>query len=403
MPDKDLRKQALRGGKTTSKKAERQSKESTPASSRPSSTRASRAASRIASRDVSDDDDAYSSLSDETNQSINSVDAFLENDEFRETDHEALKARLRERIEQILERKGSSAESREIALQHYNRMLTSHHCGDVLYGRVEEILAALGRSIKGEASSTETVLALKAVALTAISYHYDALYETTSSLLKRIISDAHDNPSKAAAMHCLGICASFGGASETEIAEICTFLLEIVQSDGEFIGADDNAEVVTAALQTYSYLLTEVQDIESESEDAVEAFIEQLDSNDVNVQIAAGEAIALLFEKSYTTREDDDSDDGEDDDSDDPAPDSRIRIDTSLVKRYNAYHNPSDVVDKVNHLANLSSKGLSKHDRRRLHRAFASILITVEDPRAGLQTNNSAKGLLEFKEKARSR
>lgn len=306
-----------------------------------------------------------------------------------------MKAKLRERIDQILERKGSSVESREIAMQHYNRMLTSHHYGDVLYGRVEEILAALSRSIKGEASSTETVLALKAVALTAISFHYDALYEATNALLKRTISDAHDNPSKAAAMHCLGVCASFGGASETEIAEICTFLLEIVQSDGEFIGADDNAEVVTAALQTYSYLATEVQDMESESEDAVEAFIEQLDSNDVNVQIAAGEAIALLFEKSYTPREDDDSDD-EDDDSDDLTLDSRILVDPSLVKRYNAYHNPSDVVDKVNHLANLSSKGLSKHDRRRLHRAFASILITVEDPRAGLQTNNSARRIVRI-------
>jgi len=68
MPDKDLRKQALKGGKTTSRKAEVRSAFSTPASSRPTSARGSRVASRIASRDVSDDEDDRDALSDDTAQ-----------------------------------------------------------------------------------------------------------------------------------------------------------------------------------------------------------------------------------------------------------------------------------------------------------------------------------------------
>lgn len=264
----------------------------------------------------------------------------------------------------------------------------------MLYGRVDSILASLSKSIRTESSSNEAVKALRAVSLTAISFQNDSLYDTMGSLVKRTIEDSQDNVTKVAALHCLGICLCFGGAGESEMAETCTFLLEIVQSDGAFVGADDSPEVVAAALQTYAYLITEVQDLEAESEDAVEAFMEQLDSGDADVQIAAGEAIALLFEKSYTPREDDEESEGEGDEEEDS--DGPSMIDKSLVRRYNAYHNPSEVLDKVQNLANLSSKGLNKTDKQKIHRSFASVAITVEDPRAGLQSNNASRLLVRI-------
>lgn len=302
---------------------------------------------------------------------------------------DALKQDLNSTIDEMLERKGSSIESREEALKRYNRILTSHHFGDVLYARVDDILASLSKSIKAESSTTETVRALKAVALTAVSFENGALYDTMSALVKRTIEDSQDNATKAAALHCLGICLTFGGASEGEFADTCTWLLEIVQSDGAFVGADDNAEVVAAAIQTYGYLVTELHDVEAESEDAVEAFMEQLDSGDADVQIAAGEAIALLFEKSCTPREDDEDGDGEE--ADEADSDDSNMVDKNLVKRYNAYHNPAEVLDKVQDLANLSSKGLNKTDKQKLHRSFASIALTVEEPRGGLRSNNASK------------
>jgi len=302
---------------------------------------------------------------------------------------DALKQDLNSTIDEMLERKGSSTESREEALKRYNRILTSHHFGDVLYGRVDDILASLSKSIKAETSTTETVRALRAVSLTAVSFDNGALYDTMGTLVKRTIEDSQDNPTKAAALHCLGICLNFGGASESEFAETCTWLLEIVQSDGAFVGADDNPEVVAAALQTYGYLVTELEDVEAESEDAVEAFMEQLDSGDADVQIAAGEAIAVLFEKSCTPREDDEDWVGEEADEEDS--DGSSMVDKHLVKRYNAYHNPAEVLDKVQDLANLSSKGLNKSDKQKLHRSFASIALTVEEPRGGLRSNNASK------------
>ena len=59
---------------------------------------------------------------------------------------------------------------------------------------------------------------------------------------------------------------SSGGAGEEEILELLTYLLEVASSDGAFIGADDSAEVVIAALHNYGFLTTQVDDLEHESE-----------------------------------------------------------------------------------------------------------------------------------------
>lgn len=400
MPDKDLRRAALDKTKTVSRKAAARSSLSSPGHLTPTgSAKGSRAASRIASRNVSDDEDEFSgNLSDDTNQSINSIDAFLESEEFSETNLDTLKSSLATTIDEIVERKGSTVTGREDALDRYVRILISHHFGDVLYGRVEEILVALMKSVKSEASPRETQLALRAISLTAVSFESATLYDTVSGLIKRTISDSQDNSTKAAAIHALGMCLTFGGAGDDEIAEVCTFLLEVVSSDGSFVGADDNAEVVAASIQTYSFLATQLEDLEGESEDAVEALLEQLNAGSAQVQIAAGEAIALLFEKSYTPREDDDDSENEEEgeDSGDSDGPSTANIDKTLVKRYNAYHNASEVLERVSALASLSSKGLNRTDKKKLHQAFASVVITVEDPRAGLQTNNSSRMIVRI-------
>jgi hypothetical protein len=233
---------------------------------------------------------------------------------------------------------------------------------------------------------------LKALALTAITISDDSLYEISEATVKRSITDSQSFPTKAAAIHCLGTCIAFGGAGEEEIIETLAFLLEIVASDGNLVEAADNAETVTAALRVYGFLATRVEDLENDSEEAIEAFLEQLDSSDPEVQIAAGENIALLYEKSYTPQEEDEttSDIEEPDEGGDSSGDESG--DSNLIKRYNAYHNTSAVVDKVSALASLSTHKLNKRIKQQLHKSFASILTTVENPRLGLRTN-SARGM----------
>lgn len=279
--------------------------------------------------------------------------------------------------------------SREESLTTYVRCLTAHHLAEVLYGRVPDLLSALGRSVRSGTSEKETTLALRALSLTAITYAEDTLYETVAPLLKRTISDAQSNHVKAAAIDCIGICVSFGGAGEEEILELLTYLLEVASSDGAFISADDNAEVVTAALHNYGFLTTQVEDLEHESEDAIAAFLEQLDSNEVRVQIAAGEDIALLYEKSFMPKGDADSSPDEEDN--DEESDDETGADPDMKKAYQAYHNTHEVLEKVTSLALLSTKSINRRDKKALHQTFASIALTVEKPQLGLQTNNASK------------
>ncbi|EXJ85759.1 hypothetical protein A1O1_06127 [Capronia coronata CBS 617.96] len=386
----DLRRRALESHKTVSNKAK--SKQS----SRASSLAASAANSRVASRDASDEEDAGNgNLSDDTTQSINSIDALLESDDFNEQTTEVIRQELTDAIADLLERKGSSTKSREDSLSTYVKCLTSHYLAEILHGRVADLLGAFGRSIKAETSEKETTLALRAVALTAITFADNTLYEMVSGVLKRSISDSQSLAVKAEGIFSLGICLSFGGAGEEEIAEFMTFLLEIASSDGAFIGADDNAEVVAAALSTYGFLATQIEDVEEESEDAVATFLDQLDANDVRVQVAAGENIALLYEKSYTPREEDDSpsSEGEDEETGNGSSEELGggRDDSGLVKRYNAYHNTHEVVEKVTALASLSTKAMHRRDKKMLHQAFARISVTVQNPKLGLQANNASK------------
>jgi hypothetical protein len=169
-----------------------------------------------------------------------------------------------------------------------------------------------------------------------------------------------------------------------------TFLQEIVESDGSFVAADDSAEVVAAALNTYGLLATQVEDIEQESEDAVATFLDQLDADNVKVQVAAGENIALLYEKCYTPREEDEQSSPDEDPPSDASGD-HPHIRSYLIKRYNPYHNTKEVLDKAHALASLSTKSMNRRDKQLLHRSFAAIALTIEDPRLGLQTNSASK------------
>ncbi|RMZ89788.1 hypothetical protein DV736_g2997, partial [Chaetothyriales sp. CBS 134916] len=381
----DLRRRALESGKTTSRKA--RSKQSSRESSKP----ASRVASRVTSRDVSDDEDGAGNLSDDTTQSINSIDALLEADDLNDQTPDVVKQQLTDSIADLLDRKSSNSKSREESLQTYVACLTSHLLGDVLYGHVHVLLAAFGKSVKAETSEKEAMLALRAIALTAISFSDDTIYESVSATLFRSISDSQSKAVKTAAIYSLGICLTFGGADEAEISDKLTYLQEIASTDGTFVDADDNSDVVTAALQTYGLLATLIEDLEAESEDAIAVFLDQLDSADVKVQVAAGENIALLYEKSYTPREEDDASSDEETADGDGSDDDDRPGDPDLIKRYNAFHNTPEVLDRVTELSSLSTKSMSRRDKKQLHQAFTSIAMTVRDPRVGLQTNNSSR------------
>ncbi|KAI9860443.1 MAG: hypothetical protein M1813_006102 [Trichoglossum hirsutum] len=375
----DLRRRALEGGKTVSRKA--QSKQSSRASSRANS----RVNSRNVSRHGSDEEDGNGS--DGTNWSVNSVDEVLA---LEDTDLAGSatdwQEELGDRIAQILDRKRSSIASREESLSAYARFLTAKYAAEELYGKSEELVGAFLKSVKAESSEKETVLALKALILTIITTPSETIYDLVDTPLKRTINDSKSGIAKNAAIHALGCATFYGGASLEETEEIMDFLLEIVESDGNSVGSGDDGAVVTAALEEWGFLATQLEDMEDSTEAAIEAFIEQLDSSEPSVQIAAGENIALLYEKSYTEAEEDEEVESEDDeDPEDESP----RDGPKMVKRYDPYRR----IDKLRHtlsdLASISSRRLSKKDRKSLHTNFSDILNSVENPTRGPRYQNA--------------
>ena len=217
----------------------------------------------------------------------------------------------------------------------------------------------------------------------------DLIYEAASTPLKRAISHSTSIASKAAAIHTLGTCTFYGGASDDEILENMDFFLEIVTSDGHAISAPDEPEPVTAALEEWGFLCTLIDDMSAQSEDVVEAFAEQITSSFPSVQIAAGENIALLFEKSFRQVD-------PDEDSLADFPDGEIMSDPDetpgvpkLIRLYPAYRRTDQLIHSLQSIASISTHHLSKSDRKALRTNFADILNSVEYPTRGPRYQNA--------------
>lgn len=225
--------------------------------------------------------------------------------------------------------------------------------------------------------------------MTLLTSPSDLIYEAASTPLKRVISHSTSTASKAAAIHTLGTCTFYGGASDDEILENMDFLLEIITSDGHTISASDEPEPVTAALEEWGFLCTLIDDMASQSEDAVEAFAEQITSSFPSVQIAAGENIALLFEKSFKQAD-------PEEDSLADYPDSEIVSDPDetpgvpkLIRLYSAYRRTDQLIHSLQSIASISTHHLSKADRKALRTNFADILNSVEYPTRGPRYQNA--------------
>ena len=225
--------------------------------------------------------------------------------------------------------------------------------------------------------------------MTLMTSPSDLIYEAASTPLKRALSHSASIATKAAAIHTLGTCTFYGGASDDEILENMEYFLEVITSDGHIISAPDEPEPVTAALEEWGFLCTLIDDMSAQSEDAVEAFAEQITSSFPSVQIAAGENIALLFEKSFRQID-------PDEDSLADYPGSEIMSDPDetpgvpkLIRLYPAYRRTDQLIHSLQSIASISTHHLSKTDRKALRTNFADILNSVEYPTRGPRYQNA--------------
>ncbi|TGJ84689.1 hypothetical protein E0Z10_g4058 [Xylaria hypoxylon] len=343
---RDLRKKILlESGKTVSRKA--RSRPDSLGASPAGSPAPSRGASRVNSRYASEEEELTDSEYEDslTNSVVNSDDGDEPIASWTE--------RLGDRIAELLDRKRSSAKGRETCLSAYTHIIRHHYAEEQLEPQLNELVPALLKSIRSGSNTDETLSAIKALTMTILSTESENFYDHVYPSLKGLCQDTDEESLKVEAIEAMGIVTMCGGGSVTAAEELLEFLLEIVESDGHSIEAGDNGPVVSGALTAWGFVASNLDNLQDQSDQALEAFTEQLDSTNVGVQVAAGTNVALIFEAAR-------------------------EYEDETEEASNLQYDQHKLIQRMTALVRESSKSVSKKDRKHLHASFNSVLTSLE-------------------------
>ena len=229
--------------------------------------------------------------------------------------------------------------------------------------------------------------------MTLITSPSDVVFESVLLPLKRAITHSDSILVKSAAIRALSISTFYGGASDEAILDVMDYFLEIVSSDGHVISAPDEPSPVVSASEEWGFLCTLVEDISEHSEEYVETFSEQINSSYASVQIAAGENIALLYEKSFKALgHDDDDHRGDYSPTDIISDPDEPKSSPKIVRLYPAYRRTDQLLHSLQSVSrnnHLSVHQISKDDRKALKSNFSDIANSVEFPGRGPKYSNA--------------
>lgn len=357
---RDLRKKALlESQKTVSKKARNrpdsarssvnQSPDVSPSNSRAPSRANSRPNSRPGSRYASEDEGASDDEYDVMTMSTNSASG---DDVTGDDANNTWAERLQDRVSELQDRK-RNAQGREETLAAYLHLVRYHFSENQIGRSSSEIIPALLRSVREGAGAEERLLALKAIMVTLLTCPSEKFASVLLSTLKSVCKDAEEESVKVQAIYALMVAATYGGGDDVGGEELLEFFHEIVESDGESVDAGDSGAVVTAALRAWGFVASFLDDMADRGEHVMDAFIEQLDSSDPEVQSSAGTNIAFLFEA---------------------ARDHEEETGESSKMQHNMYR----IMTRMGDIVRDSSKSISKKDRKQLRFNFNSIVTSLE-------------------------
>ncbi|KAI0179559.1 interferon-related developmental regulator-domain-containing protein [Hypoxylon sp. FL1284] len=338
----DMRKKIFESGKTMSRKARSrlESGQASPASSR--------GGSRATSRHASDEDES-------DHDSLGS--SVFNSDDSDDTGPVPPAETLHAHIVDLLDEKRDSGRDREIKLATYTELIRHHFSSEELEGRMSDILPILLKSIRSGRTAQGALWALKGLAITILTTGSEQIHETVYPMLKSLCQGTgYEDGNEAVKIGCIrtmAVSTMCGGASETAAEDFLDFLLGIVESDGHVIDAGDSGPVVSAALDAWGFVASDADDLGEESTRAIEAFTEQLESADVDVQIAAGAAIALLLEAARDHEKE-------------------------TEEPWNMHYDQDKLLQRLIALTKESSKSISKRNRRQLHSNFSSVVTSLE-------------------------
>lgn len=347
---------ALKGDKTVSRKAQKSGRSSvnvtprdSPVASLWTSPTHSASPSRVTS-DVSDLEEYGDIDFDDISSAHSTGSAAEQNDAATGTfDVKAF-------IEGLQDRRHNNSEVRESFLEVFNTVMRTRYSpethlwlDDVAAPLCETLIRHAGRG----ATAKERLLSLQAYCLTVGTSPDVDVVGTAQPNLKQILIDEDDDECQVYAIYALCMTVLYGGGLEEAALDIMNFLVEAVQTDGESIDAHDNSSVVTAALRGWAFVASHVEDYSADADAALDAFVDQLDSTDTDIQANAGHCIALVFESSRLHE-----------------------IDTG--EPFSLSYDPQRLAGRLNDLAKSSAKSVSRKDRRNLRENLVSVVTSLE-------------------------
>lgn len=298
-------------------------------------------------------DDEYES----DTASIASVDSLWGNDPETVDVKGRWEDEMLETVDALGERKGSSASGREELLKSFIRVASLKVISeDTIAGRGDELIAILGRMIKGGRSEKEVMLSGRAVSLLAASIpEATSLSTLILPLIQQTISNGGNDAATPTLIHALASIAFFSPITSSEdILPLLDFLIDIVESNGHSINQGEDDGVVTAAIEAFGILLSTLEEPFDTIHGYLPVLVDSLSSSSLSVRLAAGESIALSYELGLITS-----------DSEDELPETP------------PYDDIDHLISLLSSLSTASTKKLSKNSRREQHSLFRDILRTV--------------------------
>lgn len=300
--------------------------------------------------DSDDVDDLSSAFDDTLTLGTGSISLGDDDERYLEPEPTAF---LGSAISELKEFRSLSTEKRESTLFSYLRRI----CHSVPQEHVEQafpgILKVLLYAIKSGRSLAERCLALHALSVSAIVHTSDATFNQVVGALRPLCRGDAGEAVTVGALLTLAVVAIYGGALEDETFRILDFLVEIIETDGVAAQAEDSVAVVKAAMQAWGFIATHMEDLSDHASDALDTFVEQLDSSSVEIQGEAGANIALIFEESRTLEEEG----GE---------------------PFNLRHDAGSLVRRMKELVRQTAKQASRKDRRQRRADLSSVVTSLE-------------------------
>ncbi|KAK9460173.1 interferon-related developmental regulator-domain-containing protein [Lipomyces oligophaga] len=197
-----------------------------------------------------------------------------------------------------IERKHSNSSSREDAMSRICKIASLKYAWRIAERRHGDLEDGITRSLKYSNSSKEKILACKMFSIFVITDPENEGYFKIVPIFKSLILSDENLAVKEAAITALGVVVFFSGASgDSEIDTELDFLLDIIMTDGSSISAADSGEVVSVAINVFGFLISKLDDALDISQTSMPILVDQLESSQMSVRMAAGYVIALLYER----------------------------------------------------------------------------------------------------------